>query len=70
MHLYRPYLQAPVLIGVGAAFDFISGHKRQAPQWMQEVWLEWAFRLAQEPRRLGTRYLKYNTLFIWRLLTE
>lgn len=70
MHLYRPYLNAPVLIGVGAAFDFISGHKRQAPEWMQEVGLEWAFRLAQEPRRLGTRYLKYNTLFIWRLLTE
>lgn len=70
MHLYRDHLTAPLLIGVGAAFDFISGRKRQAPEWVGDLGLEWSFRLFQEPRRLGQRYLKYNTLFIWRLINE
>ena len=52
----RPLLEAPVLIGVGAAFDFHSGRVRQAPGWMQRSGLEWAFRLAMEPRRLARRY--------------
>jgi N-acetylglucosaminyldiphosphoundecaprenol N-acetyl-beta-D-mannosaminyltransferase len=55
---------APVLIGVGAAFDFHSGLKRQAPRWMQRSGLEWLFRLATEPRRLWRRYLVNNLLFI------
>jgi N-acetylglucosaminyldiphosphoundecaprenol N-acetyl-beta-D-mannosaminyltransferase len=70
MHLYREHLDAPLLIGVGAAFDFISGRKRQAPEWMGEMGLEWSFRLMQEPRRLGRRYLKYNSLFVWQVLRE
>jgi N-acetylglucosaminyldiphosphoundecaprenol N-acetyl-beta-D-mannosaminyltransferase len=53
------HLTAPVLIGVGAAFDFISGNKRQAPYWMQRSGLEWLFRLATEPRRLWRRYAQY-----------
>lgn len=53
-HLGR--LRAPVMIGVGAAFDFHAGVKRQAPRWMQGAGLEWAFRAATEPRRLGRRY--------------
>ncbi|MGQ9676028.1 MAG: WecB/TagA/CpsF family glycosyltransferase [Chloroflexota bacterium] len=57
-------LTAPVLIGVGAAFDFHSGRKRQAPRWMQGAGLEWLFRLSQEPRRLWRRYLVYNPLFV------
>jgi N-acetylglucosaminyldiphosphoundecaprenol N-acetyl-beta-D-mannosaminyltransferase len=57
-------LSAPVLIGVGAAFDFHSGIKRQAPRWMMGVGLEWLFRLLSEPRRLGPRYLVNNTLFL------
>jgi len=52
------------LIAVGAAFDFISGNKKQAPSWMQKISLEWLFRLIQEPRRLWKRYLVYNPLFI------
>lgn len=52
------------LIGVGAAFDFHTGRKPQAPRWMQRSGLEWLFRLASEPRRLWKRYLVYNTLFI------
>jgi N-acetylglucosaminyldiphosphoundecaprenol N-acetyl-beta-D-mannosaminyltransferase len=50
---------APVLIGVGAAFDFVSGEKRQAPRWMQRAGLEWFFRLTTEPRRLWRRYTAY-----------
>ncbi len=52
-------LNAHVLIGVGAAFDFLSGRKRQAPRWIQRSGLEWLFRLATEPRRLWRRYLRY-----------
>jgi len=54
-----------VMIGVGAAFDFIAGKKRHAPKWMQTVGLEWLFRLICEPRRLWLRYLKQNPRFIW-----
>jgi N-acetylglucosaminyldiphosphoundecaprenol N-acetyl-beta-D-mannosaminyltransferase len=60
----RDRLQAPVLVGVGAAFDFHAGLVPQAPPWMQRRGLEWAYRLAREPRRLGKRYLKYNPLFM------
>jgi N-acetylglucosaminyldiphosphoundecaprenol N-acetyl-beta-D-mannosaminyltransferase len=55
---------APVLLCVGAAFDFVSGAKRQAPVWMQHAGLEWAFRLAHEPRRLWRRYLVGNARFV------
>jgi len=57
-------LVAPVLIGVGAAFDFLSGWKRQAPRWVQRSGLEWLFRLLTEPRRLWRRYLVNNPLFV------
>jgi N-acetylglucosaminyldiphosphoundecaprenol N-acetyl-beta-D-mannosaminyltransferase len=60
----RPRLAAPVLVGVGAAFDFHAGLIPQAPGWMQRLGLEWAFRLAQEPRRLWRRYLRYNPRFV------
>ncbi len=60
----RPYLEAPVLVGVGAAFDFLAGVVPQAPPMLQKAGLEWAFRLAQEPRRLWRRYLRYNPRFV------
>jgi N-acetylglucosaminyldiphosphoundecaprenol N-acetyl-beta-D-mannosaminyltransferase len=63
-------LHAPVLMGVGAAFDFHAGLKPQAPRWMQRSGLEWTFRLATEPRRLWRRYLINNPLFIWRTLLQ
>jgi N-acetylglucosaminyldiphosphoundecaprenol N-acetyl-beta-D-mannosaminyltransferase len=53
-HLGR--IDAPVMIGVGAAFDFLAGTKRQAPRWVQRSGLEWLFRLCSEPRRLWRRY--------------
>jgi N-acetylglucosaminyldiphosphoundecaprenol N-acetyl-beta-D-mannosaminyltransferase len=60
----RPLVQAPVLAGVGAAFDFLAGRASQAPSWMQRRGLEWAYRLGREPRRLGPRYLRSNPAFI------
>jgi N-acetylglucosaminyldiphosphoundecaprenol N-acetyl-beta-D-mannosaminyltransferase len=53
-----------VMIGVGAAFDFLSGAKRQAPAWMQRLGIEWLFRLVHEPRRLWKRYLYGNPRFL------
>ncbi|MFL5561390.1 MAG: WecB/TagA/CpsF family glycosyltransferase [Gemmatimonadaceae bacterium] len=58
-------VHAPVMIGVGAAFDFHAGLKPQAPHWMQRGGLEWFFRLATEPRRLWHRYLVNNPAFLW-----
>jgi N-acetylglucosaminyldiphosphoundecaprenol N-acetyl-beta-D-mannosaminyltransferase len=60
----RDRLEAPVLVGVGAAFDFHAGLIPQAPDWMQRRGLEWLFRLVQEPRRLWRRYLTYNPRFL------
>jgi N-acetylglucosaminyldiphosphoundecaprenol N-acetyl-beta-D-mannosaminyltransferase len=60
----RPALEAPVLIGVGAAFDFHAGLVPQAPKLLQDRGLEWAYRLLQEPRRLWRRYLRYNPRFV------
>lgn len=70
MWQHRPVLNAPLLIGVGAAFDMLAGFKRQAPEWMQRRGLEWVFRLLQEPRRLGRRYLVYNPRFVWEVWRE
>jgi N-acetylglucosaminyldiphosphoundecaprenol N-acetyl-beta-D-mannosaminyltransferase len=64
MAVMRPRLDAPVLVGVGAAFDFHAGLVPQAPGWLQEAGLEWAYRLAHEPRRLWRRYLRYNPRFV------
>jgi N-acetylglucosaminyldiphosphoundecaprenol N-acetyl-beta-D-mannosaminyltransferase len=60
----RDRLAAPVLVGVGAAFDFHAGIVSQAPGWMQRNGLEWAYRLSREPRRLWRRYARYNPLFV------
>lgn len=57
-------------VAVGAAFDFLSGKKRRAPVWMQERGLEWVYRLACEPRRLGSRYLLGNLGFVGGVLRE
>jgi N-acetylglucosaminyldiphosphoundecaprenol N-acetyl-beta-D-mannosaminyltransferase len=59
-----------VLVGVGAAFDFLAGAKPQAPAWMQRAGLEWVFRLLTEPRRLWRRYLLNNPRFLARLAVQ
>jgi N-acetylglucosaminyldiphosphoundecaprenol N-acetyl-beta-D-mannosaminyltransferase len=61
----RPRVQAPVLIGVGAAFDFHAGLVPQAPPALQRLGLEWLYRLRQEPHRLWRRYARYNPRFVW-----
>ena len=60
----RPRLRAPLLVGVGAAFDFHAGLVSQAPPWMQRNGLEWTYRLSREPRRLWRRYARYNPRFV------
>jgi N-acetylglucosaminyldiphosphoundecaprenol N-acetyl-beta-D-mannosaminyltransferase len=64
MAQFRPRLEAPVLIAVGAAFNFYAGHVRQAPRWMMRCGLEWLFRFVMEPRRLWRRYLIGNVRFV------
>jgi N-acetylglucosaminyldiphosphoundecaprenol N-acetyl-beta-D-mannosaminyltransferase len=60
-------LDVGVTLGVGAAFDFLSGRVRQAPRWVQRIGLEWAFRVCTEPRRLWKRYLRNAlALLAWR----
>ena len=63
-------LNAPVLIGVGAAFDFHAGLKQQAPGWIQRCGLEWLFRLITEPKRLWKRYAFNNPLFLILLFAQ
>jgi len=63
MFEHRDRLKVPVLVGVGAAFDFHTGRVLQAPVWIGDHGLEWLFRLSQEPRRLWRRYLVYGTEF-------
>ena len=63
-------LEAPALLGVGAAFDIHAGLVPQAPPWMQRRGLEWFFRLSTEPRRLWKRYLRNNPAFVARILRD
>jgi N-acetylglucosaminyldiphosphoundecaprenol N-acetyl-beta-D-mannosaminyltransferase len=67
MYRHAQELQPSVLVGVGAAFDFESGHKSRAPKWMQRSGLEWLHRMGAEPVRLGPRYVKTNARFIARV---
>jgi N-acetylglucosaminyldiphosphoundecaprenol N-acetyl-beta-D-mannosaminyltransferase len=61
-------LSAPVMVGVGAAFDIHAGTLPQAPRWMQRRGLEWAYRLFREPRRLWRRYFYNNPRFVWQII--
>lgn len=70
MAAFQARVNARVMIGVGAAFDFHSGRVRQAPRWMQRAGLEWVFRLVQEPRRLARRYVLGNPRFLAHLFCQ
>lgn len=59
-----------VMIGVGAAFDFIAGVTRPSPRWIHRLGLEWLYRLLIEPRRLWKRYLKHNPRFVYHLIRQ
>jgi len=68
MREHLALLDVPVLVGVGAAFDFLSGNKPQAPRWIQRSGLEWLFRLISEPRRLWRRYIRYPKFVVLAVL--
>ena len=59
-----------VFLAVGDAFTLLSGRRPFAPKWMQQLGLTWLFRMLKEPRRLGPRYLQYNSLFVYYLLRD
>ncbi len=70
MATHRAQLNAPVLIGVGAAFDFFAGRVKQAPRWMQRSGTEWLYRFISEPSRLWQRYLIYNPKFMFYVVRQ
>jgi N-acetylglucosaminyldiphosphoundecaprenol N-acetyl-beta-D-mannosaminyltransferase len=63
-------LDVPIMIGVGAAFDYLAGSKPSAPPYLRHIGLEWLFRLVVEPRRLWRRYLFGNARFVWLLARD
>jgi N-acetylglucosaminyldiphosphoundecaprenol N-acetyl-beta-D-mannosaminyltransferase len=65
MAAHLDLLDARIFLGVGAAFDFLTGNVRQAPRWIQRSGFEWLYRTFQEPRRLAKRYFKTVPRFIW-----
>lgn len=67
---HKPLLKRGVVLTVGFAFDANAGLKPDAPAWMQRSGLTWLYRMATEPRRLGPRYFKWNSLFLWYLLRD
>lgn len=69
MHNFSKEIET-ISLGVGAAFNFISGSKKHAPKWMQQMGLEWFFRLCCEPKRLWKRYLKHNPRFVYYFLKQ
>jgi N-acetylglucosaminyldiphosphoundecaprenol N-acetyl-beta-D-mannosaminyltransferase len=68
--LHLSELKVPVVMGVGGSFDVIAGLRRRAPRWVCANGLEWAWRLAQEPRRMWKRYLYGNSRFVVLVLRE
>lgn len=70
MSEHRDKLAVPVMVGVGAAFDFLAGVTPCAPRWMRENGFEWLFRLMTEPRRLWRRYLIAGSRFVWYVILE
>jgi N-acetylglucosaminyldiphosphoundecaprenol N-acetyl-beta-D-mannosaminyltransferase len=70
MAAYLPKLDAKLMIGVGAAFDFHAGRVRQAPRWIQRSGFEWAYRISQDPKRLWKRYARNNPLFVARVFLQ
>lgn len=70
MYEHKDKLNVPVMVGVGAAFDYLAGTKPQAPRWMRDSGLEWLFRLINEPKRLWRRYLINNCIFLYCVAIE
>ena len=69
MHAHKDKVSG-VMVGVGAAFDFSAGTVKRAPKWMQELCLEWLYRIIQDPKRLISRYFNTNVSFLWNVHKE
>ena len=67
---YVDRLGVPLLVGVGAAFDFHVGKINDAPGWIKRLGFQWLHRMLQEPRRLWKRYLLNNPVFLWRIALQ
>jgi len=70
MAQYLDRLDVKLMAGVGAAFDLHAGLQHDAPNWMKHAGLQWLHRLAQEPRRLGPRYMRHNPRFVWNICLQ
>ena len=70
VHQHKRLIRRGVVLTVGFAFDANAGMKPDAPSWMQRLGLTWMYRLCSEPRRLGPRYFKWNSLFLAYLLLD
>ena len=70
IHRNKASFARGLLLAVGFAFDVNAGTKKDAPAWMQRIGLTWLYRLLEEPKRLGSRYLKFNSLFLWYLIRD
>jgi N-acetylglucosaminyldiphosphoundecaprenol N-acetyl-beta-D-mannosaminyltransferase len=68
LNKWMPLIQVPFCMGVGGSFDIVAGKIRRAPLWMQNIGMEWFYRILQEPRRMWKRYAKTNPVFIWMVL--
>jgi N-acetylglucosaminyldiphosphoundecaprenol N-acetyl-beta-D-mannosaminyltransferase len=69
MRRILPYLDTRLMFGVGAAFDFLTGHVRECPDWIKRAGFHWLHRLLQEPRRLWRRNL-LNASFLWHIALQ
>ena len=67
---WKDDLGVSFVMGVGGTFDVVANVVKRAPKWMQDIGLEWLFRLMQEPRRMWRRYLKTNSKFLWLIFIE
>jgi len=67
---YIDRLQVPLLVGVGAAFDYHTGRICDSPEWVKRAGLQWLHRLVQDPKRLWKRYLQSNPAFIWNIALQ
>ena len=70
MARYFERMRAPLVVGVGAAFDFHTGQIRDCSDWVKRAGMQWLHRLMQEPGRLGWRYLRNNPAFLWEIARQ
>lgn len=70
LNKWMPSMQVPFCMGVGGSFDIVAGRTKRAPLWMQNIGVEWFYRILQEPNRMWKRYAKTNPIFIWMVARE